>query len=79
LLDLIHDGDTALDIAKKKNHKNIVKLFEKYKACSVCKKSTKNRCGVCMSVYYCGHVCQREDWKKHKKVCNKTEDKKDEK
>ena len=29
------------------------------------------RCGKCRNVWYCDAVCQRADWKKHKKICEK--------
>ena len=28
------------------------------------------KCGRCMSVYYCNKECQRNDWSLHKKTCN---------
>lgn len=28
-------------------------------------------CGACKSTSYCSAACQREDWKKHKRVCKK--------
>jgi hypothetical protein len=26
-------------------------------------------CGACRSAVYCSKVCQKEDWKEHKKIC----------
>jgi hypothetical protein len=26
-------------------------------------------CGGCLEAYYCGRVCQKADWKQHKKFC----------
>ena len=73
LLDLINvDDDTALDIAKKENHKKIIKEIEKYKACAVCKKSTRKNCPSCKDLFYCGKACQEKDLKNHKDVCEKT-------
>lgn len=41
--------------------------------CSVCKKALKDaqvlKCSRCLSVIYCGQVCQKKDWKNHKPTC----------
>jgi len=29
-------------------------------------------CGGCQKVYYCGKVCQSEDWEIHQRICQKT-------
>jgi hypothetical protein len=31
--------------------------------------ATFSYCGVCQSVLYCSKVCQKKDWKEHKKIC----------
>ena len=40
------------------------------KICAVCGKGAHgeklSRCGRCAKVYYCGRVCQRSDWMRHK-------------
>ena len=30
---------------------------------------TMQKCGRCMSVYYCSETCQQEDWEEHKTTC----------
>jgi hypothetical protein len=30
---------------------------------------TFSYCGACQSVMYCSKVCQKKDWKEHKKIC----------
>ncbi len=42
--------------------------------CSVCSKEGSKRCSRCKVVYYCGRVCQKKDWKIHKKVCSDVAD-----
>jgi hypothetical protein len=38
--------------------------------CASCEEvSHQNLCSKCKAVVYCGKDCQREDWKKHKVVC----------
>merc|ERR1712096_396833 len=39
--------------------------------CGVLEKSEKQfqKCSRCGFVFYCGKVCQRNDWKKHKQIC----------
>lgn len=34
-----------------------------------CELIAKSKCSACSLVAYCGQVCQKEDWKSHKKVC----------
>jgi len=44
--------------------------------CEFCEKMEEfraepfKRCAACKSVFYCSIKCHKEDWKKHKKVCN---------
>eukprot|EP01083_Nonionella_stella_P073740 199599_1 len=41
--------------------------------CNHCSQpSVSSRCGACKKVYYCNQICQRNDWKKHKKQCKKS-------
>ncbi|KAF9022607.1 hypothetical protein BDZ89DRAFT_199724 [Hymenopellis radicata] len=37
--------------------------------CEVCGAKTTSRCTQCLMVSYCGKVCQREHWPKHKALC----------
>eukprot|EP01084_Bolivina_argentea_P169875 294425_1 len=39
--------------------------------CKVCKAETNILCSGCKHVYYCGSMCQKKDWIKHKKECKK--------
>jgi hypothetical protein len=44
------------------------------KSCIVCRAVASpdlqlQYCAVCQSALYCSRACQREDWKKHKKIC----------
>jgi hypothetical protein len=41
------------------------------KSCITCRAvaSPELYCAVCQSALYCSKACQREDWKKHKKIC----------
>ena len=42
--------------------------------CDNCSKTTaRRRCGRCKSVYYCDRQCQTTHWKKHKKICKKSD------
>jgi len=34
-----------------------------------CQKFGNLRCSQCKSAYYCSNKCQKNDWKKHKKIC----------
>lgn len=42
--------------------------LEKF-VCFVCNTLTASRCSVCEGVAYCGRVCQKADWPRHKMVC----------
>ena len=47
--------------------------YESPSKCIVCgKKSNTKKCNGCYFVWYCGSTCQREDWKNHKDLCQKT-------
>src|ERR1044072_2022894 len=37
--------------------------------CNVCQKPSSNKCSKCKQTYYCSKTCQKEDWKRHKKLC----------
>jgi len=39
------------------------------RSCGVCGKPSTSKCSMCKSVYYCSKLCQKRDWKSHKKVC----------
>ncbi len=49
---------------------NQISYIKKLSECKVCKKPTSTYCSKCKIVYYCSKICQREDWKSHKKECN---------
>ncbi|KAF7361421.1 MYND-type domain-containing protein [Mycena sanguinolenta] len=38
--------------------------------CSVCGEPAKQKCSRCSAVRYCDAVCQKEDWKIHRPLCN---------
>ncbi|KAJ7117892.1 hypothetical protein C8R43DRAFT_100471 [Mycena crocata] len=38
--------------------------------CSVCGDPAKQKCSRCGAVRYCDAVCQKEDWKSHRPLCN---------
>ncbi|KAJ7280188.1 hypothetical protein C8J57DRAFT_120655 [Mycena rebaudengoi] len=38
--------------------------------CSVCGDPAKQKCSRCSAVRYCDAVCQKEDWKSHRRLCN---------
>ncbi|KAJ7119644.1 hypothetical protein C8R44DRAFT_706503 [Mycena epipterygia] len=38
--------------------------------CSVCGDPAKQKCSRCGAVRYCDAVCQKEDWKTHRPLCN---------
>ena len=42
-------------------------------SCRSCGKTGDNllRCGACKLVWYCDQVCQRRNWKRHKKNCRR--------
>ena len=47
--------------------------FTKNRTCFVCQKQSDacKVCGSCKNIRYCSSECQSNDWKEHKKVCNK--------
>lgn len=38
--------------------------------CVTCKRPATQRCSRCKSALYCDPMCQRADWKTHKKMCH---------
>ncbi|KAJ6510595.1 hypothetical protein C8R45DRAFT_964605 [Mycena sanguinolenta] len=38
--------------------------------CAVCGEPAKQKCSRCSAVRYCDAVCQKEDWKTHRPLCN---------
>ncbi|KAF8147737.1 hypothetical protein K438DRAFT_1625856 [Mycena galopus ATCC 62051] len=38
--------------------------------CSICGEPAKQKCSRCGTVRYCNAVCQKEDWKAHRPLCN---------
>ena len=61
-------GDVIL-MAKPVVH--VVYSTLKGKHCDNClmKSSLLKKCGKCLSMYYCGRDCQRNDWNQHKNEC----------
>ena len=43
--------------------------------CVMCGKAGHLKCSACNidSVYYCGKECQKADWRRHKRLCNKND------
>ncbi|KAJ7074798.1 hypothetical protein C8F01DRAFT_1044184 [Mycena amicta] len=39
--------------------------------CTVCGEPAKSKCSRCGVVRYCDPVCQKDDWKSHRALCNK--------
>jgi hypothetical protein len=52
------------------------RIKEKYRSCAFCKTSPdtwkeRMKSCPCFTVKYCNVICQKGDWKKHKKTCSK--------
>jgi len=57
------------------NHPILAESHFYWGSCFVCKKKSSKlasmkRCTRCKSVYYCSQEHQKQNWKKHKKLCN---------
>ena len=42
--------------------------------CALCSEPSSHRCSRCLIVQYCGVICQKKDWKSHKKLCKESAD-----
>jgi len=49
--------------------REFTKSIVKDRKCIVCNKPSDNMCTRCHSVYYCGKMHKKLDWKKHKRSC----------
>ncbi|KAJ7605244.1 hypothetical protein DFH06DRAFT_1020348 [Mycena polygramma] len=38
--------------------------------CSICGEPAKQKCSRCGAIRYCGAVCQKDDWKSHRPLCD---------
>ncbi|KAJ6516791.1 hypothetical protein C8R47DRAFT_1313162 [Mycena vitilis] len=45
--------------------------FNANNGCSICGEPAKQKCSRCGAVRYCDAVCQKDDWKSHRPLCNK--------
>ena len=54
-------------IARRGSEATITEPYSKI--CTVCNAPAKSKCNGCLSVRYCGKVCQQSHWKEHKAVC----------
>ena len=64
--------NTILNLSKcGKINKNTTpaQLLDAISECAVCNTPTTTRCSQCNMVRYCSRECQKQDWKKHKKIC----------
>ncbi len=52
-----------------KNSTQSTLIQNKKRNCFVCNKLTSSRCSRCKKIYYCSPKCQRQHWRKHKKIC----------
>merc|ERR550519_796717 len=57
----------------KKAAAEYTKILSNAKVCDNCLKASpdSHRCSKCLSTQYCSKECLLEDWKFHKKVCEK--------
>jgi ankyrin repeat protein len=72
------EGRSLDDLADDTNNSDELKAAmrvpaKKRRRCEQCDVTTTGqkmfKCGVCRSVYYCNHDCQKKNWPLHKQVC----------
>ena len=67
--------DQNLEMEFKRNNKVIQKCVSNFgknlRYCSFCALDGDKICSGCSNVRYCSSVCQKKDWKIHKKFCKK--------
>jgi len=59
----------AQDLLRVQKRLGLVRGGSVSNLCSVCGSTARRRCGLCLSVNYCGDVCQQAGWAAHKKTC----------
>ena len=64
-------GDKYIEIkiTREIDERKIDKMLDKIRECNMCDNSASHKCSVCQDVYYCCREHQKQDWKKHKLVC----------
>ena len=45
-------------------------LINNVSMCIICNNRTNKRCFKCKITYYCSRICQKLDYKIHKKICS---------
>lgn len=60
-----YDDEHIADTARK-----MISAYERSRPCKVCgKRKPRNYCSKCKLTVYCSGKCQKDDWKKHRKIC----------